>query len=222
MGSERPHKMFLTMEAAHEAMAPAVAAQKSPKWDPLSIQARSPARRVAPLDPSHMRSSEMLMRNLFICCCHFPDFGSSEFATFVHNKSITSCSCGTHVKSRYSLLALQGLRDLKEAPRKQYYSLFSVPGKKAATFDQKYAPPADDADLAGPARKRKSAGNSEVSAKEVTKPAKRQKRQAAQSGNENSGGESEAEEVRYLFFTNSSPLYTNFTFFIDFSTKARF
>lgn len=59
MGSERPHKMFLTMEAAHQAMAPAVAAQKGTKWDPTSIQARplahmvAPlAHRVAPLDPS--------------------------------------------------------------------------------------------------------------------------------------------------------------------------
>lgn len=127
MGSDRPHKMFLTIEASQEAMAPAVAAQKGTKWDPTS---------------------------------------------------------------------LQGLCNIKEAPRKEYYSLFGVAAKKAAAFDKKYPPPAEDADVAGPARKRKAPQKSYVAAAgNASKPSKRRKQQAADSGADPSQGDSEAEEA---------------------------
>jgi hypothetical protein len=38
LGKERPSKMFLTMDAAHEALIPAVEALEGAPWDPLTLQ----------------------------------------------------------------------------------------------------------------------------------------------------------------------------------------
>lgn len=46
MGRDKPHKTFLTMEAAKEAMAPVMAALHGDggKWDATSVQVRRSAR----------------------------------------------------------------------------------------------------------------------------------------------------------------------------------
>ena len=43
MGKDKPHKTFLTMEAARDAMAPVMAALHNGKWDATSVQVRRSA-----------------------------------------------------------------------------------------------------------------------------------------------------------------------------------
>lgn len=130
LGKERPSKMFLTMDAAHEALIPAVEALEGAPWDPLT---------------------------------------------------------------------LQGLCDLKPASRQHYFSLNNVPATKAAAFNKDHPPPAEDAVLKPPPRKRKSVDNTNTAARtaiedKIPKATKRRKQQTSYSDTHLSEDSSEADE----------------------------